>query len=66
MFFGLERIWGRMIVLVCLWLSVLGSMISFFAINTLAGLLMAPYLLWVSVAEASNLAVRRMNPVEAT
>ncbi len=61
-FFGLERIRAGMVVLVFLWLSVLGSMLSFFAVDTLAGWLMAPYLLWVTVAGALNLAVWRMNP----
>lgn len=64
-FFGLERIRAGMIVLVFLWLSVLGAMLTFFAVDALAGWLMAPYLLWVTVAGALNLAVWRLNPAAA-
>ncbi len=61
-FFGLHRIRGGLVVLVFLWLAVLGSMITFFAADTIAGLLMLPYLIWVSIAGALNVAVWRLNP----
>lgn len=65
-FFGLERIRAGMVVLVFLWLAVLGSMVSFFAVDTVAGWLMAPYLLWVTVAGALNLSVWQLNPSVAS
>lgn len=64
-FFGLKRIKAGMFVLVCLWLSVLGTLVAFSYLSTAAALLMAPYLLWVTVAGALNAAVWRMNPDEA-
>lgn len=64
-FFGLKRIKAGMFVLVCLWLSVLGTLVAFSYLSTTAALLMAPYLLWVTVAGALNAAVWRMNPDEA-
>ena len=49
-------------VLIGLWLSVAATMVSFFAVDILAGLLFIPYLVWVSIAGALNLAVLRLNP----
>jgi len=40
-------------------------MVSFFAVNLLAGILFVPYLIWVTVAGALNFAVWRLNPEEA-
>ena len=45
-----------------LWLSVAATMVSFFAVDILAGFLFVPYLVWVSIAGALNLAVLRLNP----
>lgn len=64
-FFGLERIKGGFVVLVFLWLAVLGTMLSFLAADTIAGILMMPYLLWVTVAGALNVAVWGLNPEAA-
>lgn len=64
-FFGLRRIKAGMLVVVILWLSVFGAMVSAFAVNTLAGWLLAPYLLWVTIAAALNASVWRLNPGEA-
>ena len=64
-FFGLRRIKLGFYILVGLWLSVAGTMVSFFMVNALAGCLFIPYLMWVSIAGALNLAVWRLNPEEA-
>lgn len=64
-FFGLERIRAGAIVLACLWFSVAGCIVSFFAVDALAGWLMVPYLVWVTVAGALNLSVWRLNPDKA-
>lgn len=63
-FFGLRRLRGGLIVLTLLWLAVLGTLISFLTADTVAGWLIAPYLVWVSYAGALNLAVWRRNPAE--
>ena len=49
-------------VLIGLWLSVAATMVCFFAFDILAGFLFVPYLVWVSIAGALNLAVLRLNP----
>ena len=61
-FFGLRRLKGALIVMLFLWLSVLGCVITHWQLDTLAGLAMLPYLAWVSVAGVLNLTVARMNP----
>ena len=64
-FFGLRRIKLGFYILLGLWLSVAATMVSFFFVNLLAGCLFIPYIIWVSVAGALNLAVWRLNPEQA-
>ena len=45
-----------------LWLLVLGTLVAFWRIRALAGILLLPYLLWVSFAAALNYTVWRLNP----
>ena len=48
--------------IILLWLLIVATTISFWRVNRNAGVLMAPYLLWVSFAAALNFALWRMNP----
>lgn len=61
-FFGLRRIRAGMVVLAALWLSVVGTAISFYLLDPLAGLLFIPYVIWGTYAGALNAAIWRMNP----
>lgn len=61
-FFGLRRMGAGMLVLGALWIAVLATLIAFWQIDRLAGLLFVPYLLWVTVAGALNWSVWRLNP----
>jgi tryptophan-rich sensory protein len=61
-FFGLHRIRAGMLVLTLLWLSVAAGMVSLLQVDLIAGLLFAPYLVWVTIAGALNLSVWRLNP----
>lgn len=61
-FFGLRRMGAAMVVILGLWVSVALTMLAFFQLDTLAGLMFAPYLLWVTIAGALNFTVWRMNP----
>ena len=61
-FFGLKRMRAAMVILCFLWAFVAATMVSFWALDPLAGALFAPYLLWVSIAGALNLSVWRRNP----
>ncbi len=60
-FFGLKRMGAGMIVLICLWLAVAATLVSFWRIDLIAGLLFLPYIAWVSVAGALNFTVWRLN-----
>lgn len=61
-FFGLKRMGVGMVVILGLWLTVAATMLSFFALDTIAGLLLLPYLIWVTIASALNFSVWRRNP----
>lgn len=60
-FFGLKKMGAGLVVLILLWGAVAATLVSFWQLDTIAGLLFVPYLMWVSVAFALNLSVWRMN-----
>lgn len=64
-FFGLHRMRSALIVMGFLWLAVAATMISFFTVDWIAGLMFVPYLVWVSIAAMLNYTVLRMNPEQA-
>jgi tryptophan-rich sensory protein len=61
-FFGLHKMRAGMVVMVLLWLSVAATTWTFFGLDFVAGLLFVPYLVWVCIAFALNLASIRLNP----
>lgn len=61
-FFGLRRLKGALVVMACLWLSVLGCFVTHVQLDLWAGLALVPYLGWVTVAGFLNLSVARLNP----
>lgn len=61
-FFGLRRIKASMTVMAVLWVAVVGSAITFWQLDVLAGLLFVPYVIWVTVAGALNFSVWQRNP----
>lgn len=66
-FFGLRRLGSALVVIVFLWSAVAATMLAFFAVDTIAGWIFVPYLLWCSYAGALNFAIWRGNgtPTEA-
>ena len=48
LFFGLHHIGWALVDLAALWLAIGATLLAFWAHRPLAGLLMVPYLLWVS------------------
>lgn len=61
-FFGLRRPDLAFVDLVLLWLSILATLLGFAPLSAVAAWLLAPYLLWVTIAGVLNLTVWRMNP----
>ena len=64
-FFGLRQMRKGFFVLIALWLAVAATLITFWQIDMLAGLMLVPYLVWVTVAGALNFSVMRLNPSAA-
>jgi len=61
-FFGLESPLYGVIVIVALWVAILFTLLRFFRISTAAGILLIPYILWVSFAAALNISIFILNP----
>lgn len=61
-FFGLKRMGAGLVVIVALWLAVAATSWAFLQIDLLSGVVMLPYLAWISVAAALNFTVLRLNP----
>lgn len=61
-FFGLHNIRGGAIVVSILWVTVAACMIALWSVDTIAGLLFVPYLIWVTIASALNLTILKLNP----
>ena len=61
-FFGLKRMRAAFVILCCLWGSVAATLAAFWVLDPVAGAMMVPYLVWVTIAGALNLSVWRRNP----
>ncbi len=55
-FFGGRSIQGGLVVIVLLWLAIIWTIKSFFALSKLAAALLIPYIAWVSFALILNVA----------
>jgi benzodiazapine receptor len=61
LFFGLRMPGAAFADILVLWGLIVATVVTFWRVSPAAGILMAPYLGWVSFAAALNLAVWRMN-----
>jgi len=61
LFFGLRRMDLALIDIALLWLLIVATIVAFGKVRKLAGLMLLPYLAWVSFATALNLALLRLN-----
>jgi len=66
MFFGLHRIGGALAVLALLWVAVVATLLLSLRADLIAGLLLVPYLIWVSYAGALNAKIWQDNRRPAT
>lgn len=60
-FFGLRSPLGGLIVISILWVAILLTILNFSKVSMAAGLLLVPYILWVSFAALLNLFIWRLN-----
>ncbi len=61
-FFGQRRMGAGMVIILCLWAAVALTLVAFWRLDWLSGLIFAPYLIWVTIASALNWSVWRRNP----
>lgn len=60
-FFGLHSILGGLVIIMLLWIAIWANLIAFYVISKPAGLLLIPYLIWVSIASYLNYSVFILN-----
>ena len=65
LFFGRRDPKAALQEIVVLWVAILATLISFWIVAPLAGLLLLPYLAWVTFAGNLNRIMWRMNPATA-
>lgn len=61
MFFGLRSPLAGFIEIVILWIVILLTILYFLKVSKAAGILLMPYILWVSFAVALNFSIWRLN-----
>ncbi len=60
-FFGLRRPDLAFIEVICLWLSIIATIVLFHPIDEVAAYLLIPYACWVTFASALNFSIWRLN-----
>jgi tryptophan-rich sensory protein len=60
-FFGMKSKGGGIIVIGILWLLILATIITSFQVSVWAGILLVPYILWVSLASYLNIGIWVVN-----
>jgi tryptophan-rich sensory protein len=60
-FFSFHALFGSFVIVMFLWLAILANIIAFVIISKWAGLLLVPYIIWVSIASYLNYSVYLLN-----
>jgi benzodiazapine receptor len=60
-FFGMKSKGGGVFIIIILWLLILATIITSFRISLLAGVLLIPYIIWVSTASYLNIGIWWLN-----
>ena len=61
-FFGLRSPLAGMVDIVVMWLAILATIVLFFRVSVPAGVLLLPYVAWVTFAAILNATILRLNP----
>jgi len=62
LFFGLQSPFYAFMEIIVLWATIALTILSFFKVSKTAGLLLLPYILWVSFAMILNYYIWKLNP----
>jgi len=65
-FFGMRRPDWAFVEVVCLWLSILATIVAFIRVNEIAAYVLFPYACWVSFAVMLNFRIWRLNSVHGS
>ena len=65
-FFGKKSISGGAVVIIVMWLLILAAIIFSFKVSAIAGGLLIPYLIWVTIASYLNIGVWSLNRKKMT
>ena len=60
-FFGIRSKGGGILIIITLWLLILATIITSFAVSGWAGALLIPYIIWVSLASYLNIGIWLLN-----
>jgi tryptophan-rich sensory protein len=60
-FFGLRSPLAGLVDIIAMWLAILATIFLFFRVSVPAGILLLPYIAWVSFAAILNAAILRLN-----
>jgi benzodiazapine receptor len=61
LFFGLHELGYAFVEIVALWVAIVVNIILFWRINPISGILLLPYLAWVTFASVLNYTIWRLN-----
>jgi len=61
LFFGLQNPFYGLVEIIALWFAILITIVKFYKIDKRAGIILIPYILWVSVAAALNYYILILN-----
>jgi len=61
LFFGLNNPFLAFLCIILFWFLILVCIVKFYRINKVAGLILLPYILWVSFASVLNFLIWRLN-----
>ena len=60
-FFGFRSPLAGLIVILVLWIAILSTILNFLKVSEMAGILLFPYILWVTFAAVLNASIFAMN-----
>ena len=61
-FFGSRNLRAGMVIITLMWFSTIGMIFHCFVLDQIAGLVLLPYILWVTVASILNFSLMQRNP----